>query len=124
MRGPTLSPELARVLNFLGVMAMVGVLLGAYIYQFSYRELPCTLCLLQRLAMFAVAFGAAMNLMLRWAKPALDRRPARALANVRRDEYLRFYGQGWSELPVEGGSFPPIRSTACLNAACLTMTSA
>jgi disulfide bond formation protein DsbB len=64
MTRPTLSPEIARVLNFVGLMALIGVLLGAYIYQFSYRELPCTLCLLQRLAMFAVAFGAAMNLML------------------------------------------------------------
>ncbi len=64
MTRPTLSPEIARVLNFIGLMALIGVLLGAYIYQFSYRELPCTLCLLQRLAMFAVAFGAAMNLML------------------------------------------------------------
>ena len=64
MTRPTLSPEIARVLNFVGILALLGVLLGAYIYQFSYRELPCTLCLLQRLAMFAVAFGAAMNLML------------------------------------------------------------
>jgi len=64
MRGSTLSPELARLLNFAGMMALIGVLLGAYVYQFSYRELPCTLCLLQRLAMFAVAFGAAMNLVL------------------------------------------------------------
>jgi disulfide bond formation protein DsbB len=59
-----LSPELARVLNFIGLMIMIGVLLGAYVYQFSYRELPCTLCLLQRVAMIAVAFGAAMNVML------------------------------------------------------------
>lgn len=59
-----LSPESARVLNFLGLLAMVGVLVGAYIYEFSYRELPCTLCQLQRLAMVAVAFGAAMNVML------------------------------------------------------------
>jgi disulfide bond formation protein DsbB len=64
MKDGTLSPEFARVLNFIGLMAMAGVLLGAYIYQFAYRELPCTLCLLQRLAMFAVGFGAAMNLML------------------------------------------------------------
>jgi disulfide bond formation protein DsbB len=64
MRSLALSPELERVLNFLGMMAMVGVLLGAFWYQFAYRELPCTLCLLQRLAMVAVAYGAAMNLML------------------------------------------------------------
>ncbi len=59
-----LSPERARVLNFVGLIVMLGVLLGAYGYQFTYRELPCTLCLLQRVAMIAVAFGAAMNVML------------------------------------------------------------
>ena len=59
-----LSPEVARLLNFLGMLAMIGVLLGAYVYQFSYRELPCTLCQLQRVAMVAVAFGAAMNVVL------------------------------------------------------------
>lgn len=64
MRAPSLSPELERVLNFLGMTAMLAILLGAYAYQFSYRELPCTLCLLQRLAMAAVAYGAAMNLVL------------------------------------------------------------
>jgi len=64
MSAPSLSPELERVLNFLGMTAMLAILLGAYAYQFSYRELPCTLCLLQRLAMAAVAYGAAMNLVL------------------------------------------------------------
>ena len=59
-----LSPDFVRILNLLGMLAMLGVLLGAYYYQFAYRELPCTLCLLQRLAMVAVAFGAAMNLVL------------------------------------------------------------
>jgi disulfide bond formation protein DsbB len=60
----TLPPEFERLLNFIGMIAMVGVLLGGFIYQFWYHELPCTLCQLQRLAMIAVAFGAAMNLML------------------------------------------------------------
>jgi len=64
MRAPALPPELERVLNGLGMLAMIGVLLGAHGYQFVYRELPCTLCLLKRLAMVAVAYGAAMNLML------------------------------------------------------------
>ena len=52
------------MLNFAGMMAMIGILLGAYVYQFSYRDLPCTLCLLQRLAMVGIAFGAAMNVRL------------------------------------------------------------
>jgi len=64
MKDVDLSPDFARVLNFVGVMAMIAILLGAYAYQFSYRDVPCTLCLLQRVAMLAVATGAAMNLML------------------------------------------------------------
>jgi disulfide bond formation protein DsbB len=59
-----LTPAAARLLNLLGMLAMTAVLLGAYVYQFTYRELPCTLCQLQRVAMLAVAFGAAMNVML------------------------------------------------------------
>ena len=57
-----LSPELARVLNFVGMVGMLFVALSAYWYQFSKQELPCTLCLLQRVAMLGVAFGAVMNL--------------------------------------------------------------
>lgn len=64
MTRPLMTPELARVLNFAGMMAMIGILIGAYVYQFAYRDVPCTLCLLQRVAMVAVAFGAAMNVML------------------------------------------------------------
>ena len=59
-----LSPEVARVLNFVGMTGMILVLLSAYQYQFSTRSLPCTLCLLHRVAMLGVAFGAGMNLML------------------------------------------------------------
>ena len=64
MKNELLTPAAARLLNLLGMLAMTAVLLGAYVYQFAYRELPCTLCQLQRVAMLAVAFGAAMNVML------------------------------------------------------------
>lgn len=64
MRSIGLSPEAERALNFVGLLAVLAVLIGANAYQFIYRELPCTLCLLQRLAMIGVAYGAAMNLML------------------------------------------------------------
>jgi disulfide bond formation protein DsbB len=60
----SMSPDVARFLNLIGMVAMICVLLGAYTYQFTYRELPCTLCLLQRVAMTAVAIGAAMNVVL------------------------------------------------------------
>lgn len=64
MTGRALSPELARTLNFLGMLALIGMIVGANIFQFYHHELPCTLCLLQRLAMIAIAVGAAMNLVL------------------------------------------------------------
>lgn len=59
-----MSPATARVVNLVAMLGMVGVLLGAYYYQFTHHELPCTLCLLQRVAMLGIAFGAAMNLQL------------------------------------------------------------
>ena len=57
------SPNAERVLNFIGMVAMLGILVGGYAYQFAYHELPCTLCQLQRAGMLAVAFGAAMNVV-------------------------------------------------------------
>ena len=64
MTGRGLSPEFARILNLLGMVGLIGVIVAANIYQFYHHELPCTLCLLQRLAMIGVAIGAAMNLVL------------------------------------------------------------
>jgi hypothetical protein len=40
MKEPILTPEAARVLNFVGLMALLGVLLGAYVYQFSTASCP------------------------------------------------------------------------------------
>jgi disulfide bond formation protein DsbB len=60
----TRAPEVARVLNFIGMLIFLGILFGAWQYQFSTRSLPCTLCLLQRIAFLGVAFGCGMNLML------------------------------------------------------------
>ncbi len=34
----------------------------ALFYQFIFHELPCPLCLLQRIGLFCIAFGAMMNL--------------------------------------------------------------
>ena len=64
MRTGVLSPDLERMLNLIGMLGIVGIFAGAFVYQFSYRELPCTLCLLQRVAMLGVAMGAAMNVMI------------------------------------------------------------
>ncbi len=61
-RRPELTPDAVRTLNFLGLLGMLGVLVSAYLYQFTTRQLPCTLCLMQRVAMLGVCLGAAMNL--------------------------------------------------------------
>jgi disulfide bond formation protein DsbB len=58
-----MSPELGRKLNVLFVLAIALILLGAYGVQFGAGELPCPLCLLQRMAMLGVGAGAALNVV-------------------------------------------------------------
>ena len=58
-----MSPELGRKLNVLFVLAVTLILLSAYGVQFGEGELPCPLCLLQRLAMLGVGTGAALNVL-------------------------------------------------------------
>jgi disulfide bond formation protein DsbB len=43
----------------LNVLAVCGVLLGAFAVQFGQGELPCPLCVLQRMAMLLCALGPA-----------------------------------------------------------------
>ncbi|HEY7005748.1 MAG TPA: disulfide bond formation protein B [Sphingomicrobium sp.] len=46
----------------LAVMAVIAaVLTAAAVMQYAYGELPCPLCLLQRLAMLGVCFGLMQN---------------------------------------------------------------
>jgi len=52
----------ARNINAIAILGVCGILLGAYYTQFVQGELPCPLCLLQRVAMLGVALGAMMNL--------------------------------------------------------------
>lgn len=59
----TLNSELSRTLNALGMLAVCLVLIFAYIYQFVLYELPCPLCLLQRVGFVAVGFGLGLNLL-------------------------------------------------------------
>lgn len=48
--------------ELLKLTVMAGILTAAMTMQYAYGELPCPLCLLQRLAMFGVCFGAMQNL--------------------------------------------------------------
>jgi len=53
------------VLNEAAMLAMLAgiaaILTAAMVMQYGYGELPCPLCLLQRLAMFGVCFGLMQN---------------------------------------------------------------
>lgn len=62
------TPRPSRTLNSIGLLVVCGVLVGAYAFQFTLDELPCPLCLLQRVAFVAVGFGLALNLIY-GAKP-------------------------------------------------------
>jgi disulfide bond formation protein DsbB len=58
-----MSPDASRSLNAVGLLAVCGILLGGYYFQFALGELPCPLCLLQRVGFVAVGFGLALNLI-------------------------------------------------------------
>ncbi len=53
---------LVRFGNWLGAMAVAGVLIVAFVLQFAHNELPCPLCMLQRVAFVLCGFGFLMNL--------------------------------------------------------------
>lgn len=59
----TLSLEASRILNAIGMLAICIALLVAFFYQFFLSELPCALCLLQRVGFVAVGFGLGLNLL-------------------------------------------------------------
>ncbi|CAH0536295.1 disulfide bond formation protein B [Vibrio marisflavi] len=50
-------------LNSLGLLGMSAVLLAAFVMQLSLNELPCPLCLLQRVGFAMVMFGFMLNLV-------------------------------------------------------------
>lgn len=59
-----MSPRFAAKLNALSLYAIGLVLLGAFYFQFALQELPCPLCLLQRVAFIALAVGPVLTLRL------------------------------------------------------------
>lgn len=56
-----MSISFARNLNALAAILLCGVLGGAFAVQFVGHEIPCPLCLLQRIAMLGIAIGALLN---------------------------------------------------------------
>ncbi|WP_371347882.1 disulfide bond formation protein B [Ancylobacter sp. IITR112] len=61
-KAAVLTPDLSRLLNALGLLAVCGVLLMAFYDQFIGGELPCPLCILQRAGFVGVGVGLALNL--------------------------------------------------------------
>lgn len=59
---PSKVVKIIKVLNVLDVLGLALILLAAFIFQFSYHELPCPLCLLQRVGVLAMAFGFLLNI--------------------------------------------------------------
>ncbi len=56
-----MTPAIARTLNALGLLAVSLVLIAAFLDQFLLGELPCPLCLLQRVGFMGAALGLALN---------------------------------------------------------------
>ncbi len=50
------------ILNLAGLTGVSVMLLTAFYYQFSKDELPCPLCLLQRVGIIIIGFGFLFNL--------------------------------------------------------------
>jgi disulfide bond formation protein DsbB len=50
-----------RNINAIGALGLGAIVTGAYIFQFVLHELPCPLCLLQRIGMLGAAFGLLLN---------------------------------------------------------------
>jgi disulfide bond formation protein DsbB len=57
------TPDLSRLLNALGLVAVDTVLVLAFADQLWFRDLPCPICILQRAGFIAAGFGIALNLI-------------------------------------------------------------
>lgn len=57
-----MTPERAITLNALGLYGIAAVLAAAFAAQLALNELPCPLCLLQRVMFTALAIGPILNI--------------------------------------------------------------
>jgi disulfide bond formation protein DsbB len=55
--------RLGLTLAHISILAVCGVLLGAFVVQFAEGEFPCPLCSLQRMAMLLCALGPAFIIL-------------------------------------------------------------
>ena len=59
----SVTADLSRLLNALGLVAVDTVLVLAFVDQLWFRDLPCPICILQRAGFIAAGFGIALNLI-------------------------------------------------------------
>ena len=55
-------PSLAALGNQLALLAVVGVLAYAFVDQLYFGELPCPLCLMQRIGFVIIGFALVLNI--------------------------------------------------------------
>src|SRR2546425_10150339 len=99
-----MTRSLALTLNTLGLYAVALVLVIAFAAQLLLNELPCPLCLLQRIQFAMLAVGPILNLRF-GARPtyyALARSAAMAVTALARRQMLRHIVHG----DLGSGSFP------------------
>jgi disulfide bond formation protein DsbB len=56
------APSLALLGNLFSLLAINGVLIYAFVDQFFLGELPCPLCIMQRIGFILVGFAIVLNL--------------------------------------------------------------
>ena len=62
MSGTEFSATLDRLILFLMLAVLAAILTAAMVMQYAFGEIPCPLCLLQRVAMFGCCFGLIRQL--------------------------------------------------------------
>lgn len=58
-----MNPSFVTLLNTLGLLGITVVLLIGFVLQIAWDELPCPLCLLQRIGFGMVMFGFMLNVL-------------------------------------------------------------
>ncbi len=79
-----------RNINAIGALGLGAIVTGAYIFQFVLHELPCPLCLLQRIGMLGAAFGLLLNVRF-GLRRRIMRWPFSAPCSARQRQPGRYY---------------------------------
>ncbi|MFZ0219408.1 MAG: disulfide bond formation protein B [Candidatus Aquirickettsiella sp.] len=62
---PSKIAKIIKAINAVDALGLALLLLVAFILQIGFHELPCPLCLLQRLGVLAIAFGFLLNVQFK-----------------------------------------------------------